>query len=155
MTLMSVYDEPQDDFGSRPRWSANRKIDVVMRLLRGGSLEDVSRQVGVEVHRLAAWRDDFLESGKAGLKAKRPRTESDRRLSERPGPPTAIHDSPTVDAADQPQSLVRFATLGMESGVGGTCGGWVPDIPRQVRSARRVRLLEQGEALPLPTRCGV
>jgi transposase-like protein len=51
---MSVDDEPQDDFRPRPRWSANRKIDVVLRLLRGESLEDVSRQVGVDVHRLAA-----------------------------------------------------------------------------------------------------
>jgi transposase len=81
MALMSVDDENQD-FRSRPRWSANRKIDVVMRLLRGESLEDVSREVGVEAHRLAAWRDDFIESGKAGLKAKRPRTEADRRLAE-------------------------------------------------------------------------
>ena len=72
MTLMSV-DKENQDYRSRPRWSANRKIDVVLRLLRGESIEDVSREVGVEVHRLAAWRDDFLESGKAGLKAKRPR----------------------------------------------------------------------------------
>ena len=50
----------------------NGKIDVVLRLLRGESLEDVSREVGVEAHRLAAWRDDFLESGKQGLKQKRP-----------------------------------------------------------------------------------
>ena len=82
MALMSVDSETQDDFRSRPRWSANRKIDVVLRLLRGEALEDVSREVGVEVHHLAAWRDDFLESGKAGLKAKRPRTESDQRLSD-------------------------------------------------------------------------
>ncbi len=82
MTLMSVDNNESRDHRSRPRWSANRKIDVVMRLLRGESLEDVSRQVGVEAHRLAAWRDDFVESGKAGLKAKRPRTESDRRLSD-------------------------------------------------------------------------
>lgn len=81
MALMSVEHESQDH-RSRPRWSANRKIDVVLRLLRGESLEDVSREVGVEVHRLAAWRDDFLESGKQGLKAKRPRAESDRRLSD-------------------------------------------------------------------------
>src|SRR5690606_25128318 len=53
------------DFRSKPRWSANRKIDVVLRLLRGESLEEVSREVGVEAHRLQAWRDDFLESGKA------------------------------------------------------------------------------------------
>ena len=83
MALMSVENnETQDDFRSRPRWSANRKIDVVLRLLRGESLEDVSREVGVEAHRLAAWRDDFLESGKAGLKAKRPRSEEDRRLAD-------------------------------------------------------------------------
>ena len=74
--------EGQGDHRARPRWSANKKIDVVMRLLGGERIEDVSRQVGVEVHRLAAWRDDFLESGKQGLKAKRPRTEEDRRLAE-------------------------------------------------------------------------
>lgn len=42
------------------RWSARKKADVVMRLLRGESLEEVSRDVKVEVHRLAAWRDDFI-----------------------------------------------------------------------------------------------
>ena len=82
MTLMSVSSSESEDFRSKPRWSANRKIDVVLRLLRGESIEDVSREVGVEVHRLAAWRDDFLESGKEGLKQKRPWSEGDRRLSE-------------------------------------------------------------------------
>lgn len=81
MALVSVDDEDQD-FRSRPRWSANKKIDVVMRLLRGEALEDVSREVGVEAHRLAAWRDDFIESGKVEMKARRPRSESDRRLAE-------------------------------------------------------------------------
>lgn len=82
MTLMSVSNDETGDFRSKPRWSANRKIDVVLRLLRGESIEDVSREVGVEVHRLAAWRDDFLESGRQGLTQKRPRSEGDRRLSE-------------------------------------------------------------------------
>ena len=31
------------------RWSASRKRDVVLRLLRGESLDAVSREVGVEV----------------------------------------------------------------------------------------------------------
>ncbi len=48
---------------------------MVLCLLRGESIEDLSREIGVEVHRLAAWRDDFLESGKQGLKSKRPKTE--------------------------------------------------------------------------------
>ena len=36
------------------RWSASRKLDVVLRLLRGESLDTVSREVGVELSRLAA-----------------------------------------------------------------------------------------------------
>ena len=48
MALMSVENETQDqDHRSRPRWSANRKIDVVLRLVRGESLEDVSREIGI------------------------------------------------------------------------------------------------------------
>ena len=38
------------------RWSASRKRDVVLRLLRGESLDAVSREVGVEVYRLEAWK---------------------------------------------------------------------------------------------------
>jgi hypothetical protein len=33
--------------------------------------------VGVEAHRLAAWRDEFLDAGKEGLKGKRATTEDD------------------------------------------------------------------------------
>jgi hypothetical protein len=40
----------------------------VLRLLRGESLEELSRELQVEAHRLAAWRDDFLAAGKQGLK---------------------------------------------------------------------------------------
>jgi len=86
MALMSVDDEDQQhdsgDFRSKPRWSANKKIDVVMRLLRGEPLEEVSRVVGVEALRLAAWRDDFIEYGKTGLKSKRPASDEERRLAE-------------------------------------------------------------------------
>ena len=38
------------------RWSASRKRDVVLRLLRGASLEALSREAGVEIYRLDAWR---------------------------------------------------------------------------------------------------
>jgi len=54
MTLMSVSSsDEEDDFRSRPRWSANKKIDVVMRLLRGEPIEDVSRRLG---WRCITWR---------------------------------------------------------------------------------------------------
>ena len=53
----------------------------VLRLLRGEPLEVLSRELGVEAHRLAAWRDDFLEGGKEALKGQRPdRSPDDRAL---------------------------------------------------------------------------
>ena len=51
------------------RWSASRKRDVVLRLLRGESLEMVSREVGVELYRLEAWQARALAGLELGLKA--------------------------------------------------------------------------------------
>ena len=51
------------------RWSASRKRDVVLRLLRGESLETVSREVGVELYRLEAWQARALAGIELGLKA--------------------------------------------------------------------------------------
>jgi transposase len=63
MPVMVVNNENQHeqigDYRSRPRWSAGKKLEVVLRLLRGEPLETLSRAPGVEAHRLAAWRDDF------------------------------------------------------------------------------------------------
>jgi transposase len=80
MALMTVNDEGTADFRSKNRWSASKKLDAVLRLLRGEKLEEVSREVRVEAHRLAAWRDEFLDAGREGLKGKRATTEEDRRL---------------------------------------------------------------------------
>jgi transposase-like protein len=49
------------------RWSAARKREVVLRLLRGESLDAVSREIGVEVYRLERWRDRALAALDAGL----------------------------------------------------------------------------------------
>ena len=51
------------------RWSASRKRDVVVRLLRGESLDTVSREVGVELYRLEAWKTRALAGLELGLKA--------------------------------------------------------------------------------------
>ena len=86
MPVMAVNNEGQHeqagDYRSRPRWSAgNKRMEAVLRLLRGESLEELSRELQVEAHRLAAWRDDFLEGGKEGLKGQRPdRSPDDRAL---------------------------------------------------------------------------
>ena len=54
--------------GGTGRWSARRKVSVVVELLRGADLESLSRRHGVTAATLSGWRDDFLASGEAGLK---------------------------------------------------------------------------------------
>jgi len=61
------------------RWSACRKEQVVLRLLRGESLDLLAREVGQPAGRIAGWREEFLQAGREGLKS-RPRPEDDRRL---------------------------------------------------------------------------
>jgi transposase len=41
---------------------------VVLRLLRGESVEGLSRELGVEIYRLEKWRDKGLAGIDAGLK---------------------------------------------------------------------------------------
>ena len=50
------------------RWSAKRKMAVVLELLRGEDLESLSRKYAVTGATLSSWRDAFLASGEAGLK---------------------------------------------------------------------------------------
>lgn len=50
------------------RWSAKRKQEVVLRLLRGESLDALSRETGQPAAVLSGWRDEFLEAGMAALK---------------------------------------------------------------------------------------
>ena len=59
--------------GARPlapgqRWSAGRKRDVVLRLVRGESLDSLSREMGVEIYRLEEWREQALAGLELGLK---------------------------------------------------------------------------------------
>ncbi|SRR5581483_5732596 len=63
------------------RWSARRKREVVLRLLRGESLDALARETGQPAGRISGWREDFLVAGTEGLKA-RARPEEDRRLAE-------------------------------------------------------------------------
>ncbi len=54
--------------GSVKRWSAKRKQEVVLRLLRGESLDTLSRETEQPAAVLSAWREEFLEGGLAALK---------------------------------------------------------------------------------------
>jgi transposase len=61
-------DEPEAR--SEVRWSARRKEGVVMRLLRGESLDLLARETNQPAGRIAAWREEFLAAGREGLKAR-------------------------------------------------------------------------------------
>jgi transposase len=52
------------------RWSTGRKRGVVLRLLRGESVDAVSREVGVTIAELEQWRELALAGMEAGLKAR-------------------------------------------------------------------------------------
>ena len=73
--------------GRGGRFSAGRKREVVMRLLRGEDLESVSRAVGITAARASHWRAQFLAAGQAGLKSRATdaRDDDHRRLQAKIG----------------------------------------------------------------------
>ena len=58
--------------GRGGRFSARRKRETVLRLLRGEDLESVSRELGITAARASQWRDQFLAAGQASLKSRAP-----------------------------------------------------------------------------------
>jgi transposase len=52
------------------RWTASRKLDAVMCVLRGQSLDAVSRKYGVSLHDLTSWRNKVLSGAESALKTK-------------------------------------------------------------------------------------
>jgi transposase len=70
------------------RWSAGHKKQVVLRLLRGASVEALSRERAVPIYRLEAWCDRALAGIDAALKEREndPITqhlnEANRRIGE-------------------------------------------------------------------------
>lgn len=67
--------------GREVRWSARRKEEVVLRLLRGEGLDALARETGQPAGTISAWREEFLAAGRDGLKS-RPLPVEDRRLAE-------------------------------------------------------------------------
>ncbi|MCK5136003.1 MAG: helix-turn-helix domain-containing protein [Bacteroidales bacterium] len=50
------------------RKSAKLKAQIVLELLRGKPIEEVSREYQVTVADLSEWRDGFIKNGEAGFK---------------------------------------------------------------------------------------
>jgi len=67
--------------GREVRWSARRKEEVVLRLLRGEGLDALARETGQAAGAISRWREDFLAAAREGLKT-RPAPVEDRRLAD-------------------------------------------------------------------------
>jgi transposase-like protein len=61
------------------RWSAKRKVSVILELLRGADLESTSRKHRVTAATLSAWRDRFLAGGEANLKTRETDTDDEEK----------------------------------------------------------------------------
>ncbi len=72
---------PSGGVGAGPerRFSAQRKLAAVTRLLRGEPLETVARELNVTVARLSGWRDRALVGAEAAMK-ERERDSRDEEL---------------------------------------------------------------------------
>lgn len=56
--------------GERGRFSSRRKMEAVLRLLRGEDVDAVSRELGVVASTLGEWREQFIRGGQASLKSR-------------------------------------------------------------------------------------
>ncbi len=61
------------------RWSAKRKVSVVLELLRGADLESTSRKYRVTAATLTEWRDRFLGGGEGSLKSRESDVEDEEK----------------------------------------------------------------------------
>ncbi len=68
------------DTNDRGRFSARRKTQAVLRLLRGEDLDTLSRELGVIASTLSSWRDSFLDGGTAAMKS-RPADDRDEQVA--------------------------------------------------------------------------
>jgi transposase len=76
--IRSQGERPEGGRGGRGRWGATRKMELVLRILKGEDLDTLSREVKVTAARLAQWRDEALASMQSGLKSR----EADGRDAE-------------------------------------------------------------------------
>jgi transposase-like protein len=80
---------PDSARGGKGRWSARRKVTVVLELLRGADLEATSRKYAVTAATLTNWREAFLQGGEEGLKSR------------------------AVDVADEEKKTLKSAVTGL------------------------------------------
>lgn len=69
------------------RYSSKNNMNIVLALLRGESLDELSRKHKIPAATISAWHEEFLVAGQAGLKSREPdpRDEQTRKLKEKLG----------------------------------------------------------------------
>lgn len=60
--------EEEQTFVRPKRWSATRKMEVVLRHIRGESLESLSRAVGVSASQIEKWHQRVIQGMELALK---------------------------------------------------------------------------------------
>ena len=68
MTKQSKNDTVTGPLAEGQLWSAARKREVVLRMLRGESVDALSRELSIEIYRLEQWREKALAGIDESLK---------------------------------------------------------------------------------------
>ena len=56
--------------GQFKRWTASRKLEAVLRIFKGESIDKLSREYGVEVGLLEEWRERAVQGIEFGFKSR-------------------------------------------------------------------------------------
>ena len=65
------------------RWSAARKAEIAIRLLKGESLDALSREIQQPASRISGWRDRVLGGGEAAMRERSDDPELEAHVEER------------------------------------------------------------------------
>lgn len=52
------------------RWTASRKLEVVIRHMKGENLDDLSREIGVPASEIEGWHQMVLQGAEVSLKSR-------------------------------------------------------------------------------------
>ena len=59
---------PENERPGFRRWTASRKMDVVLRYMRGESLDNLSREIGIAASQIEEWHHTAIKSIEDSLK---------------------------------------------------------------------------------------
>jgi hypothetical protein len=92
------------------RFWAKHKVDAVMSLMRGETLDALSRELGVTAGVLSQWREDFLVAGAKGLSSRPGKNDAElTRLKAKIGELTMANEllNEKIDRIEQNRPLAR------------------------------------------------